>query len=325
MTKQLMTWARSVSGAGKRSGKAEFASQAALQSYLRQHPKADASKHTVAQPAKASERVEQQAAKQPRPGVDVPKPGGLPKEVAHLKATEQAIEYYRKEFPNKEKLLKQAAQHQKRAADSLARADKSEKAGDSRTADFLRGDARFAAQNYDAAMRAASSLSKPAQETPSHVPHRSAPERAMEQFAERRAQQGLPPASMSTLPADRSKLSNVKKHIPDYDKMNDAEKETALKKVFEDTMAASEPIRKKIDEVDSLRREQASRAYLFQHNPELRAAADAELSKLDKQMKVLREKQRKIEEPATETADERFALRRARIDRETAVRNAPRP
>lgn len=49
MTKQLMTWARSVSGMGKRSGKAEFASQQALQSYMRQHPKADASKHSVAQ------------------------------------------------------------------------------------------------------------------------------------------------------------------------------------------------------------------------------------------------------------------------------------
>lgn len=49
MTKQLMTWARSVSGMGKRSGKAEFSSQAALQSYLRQHPGADASKHSVAQ------------------------------------------------------------------------------------------------------------------------------------------------------------------------------------------------------------------------------------------------------------------------------------
>jgi hypothetical protein len=37
-----------------RSGKAEFSSQQALQSYLRQHPKADASKHSVAQAATKS-------------------------------------------------------------------------------------------------------------------------------------------------------------------------------------------------------------------------------------------------------------------------------
>lgn len=51
--KGLMTWARSVSGMGKRSGKAEFSSQAALQTYMRQHPNADASKHSVAQPKAA--------------------------------------------------------------------------------------------------------------------------------------------------------------------------------------------------------------------------------------------------------------------------------
>lgn len=55
----LVTWARSVSGMGKRSGKTEFSSQAALQSYLRQHPGADASKHTVAQAAKPETRSEE--------------------------------------------------------------------------------------------------------------------------------------------------------------------------------------------------------------------------------------------------------------------------
>lgn len=66
MTKQLMTWAQSVSGMGKRSGKAEFASQQALQSYMRQHPKADASKHTVAQPAQRAEvSAPNEAAKHP--------------------------------------------------------------------------------------------------------------------------------------------------------------------------------------------------------------------------------------------------------------------
>lgn len=55
--KGLMTWARSVSGMGKRSGKAEFASQQALQSYMRQHPGADASKHSVAQPTRTSADV----------------------------------------------------------------------------------------------------------------------------------------------------------------------------------------------------------------------------------------------------------------------------
>lgn len=49
----LVTWARSVSGMGKKSGKTEFSSQAALQSYMRQHPAADASKHSVAQPKAA--------------------------------------------------------------------------------------------------------------------------------------------------------------------------------------------------------------------------------------------------------------------------------
>ena len=57
MTKQLMTWARSVSGMGKRSGGMEFSSQQALQSYLREHPKADMSKHSVAQPARTSADV----------------------------------------------------------------------------------------------------------------------------------------------------------------------------------------------------------------------------------------------------------------------------
>lgn len=59
--RELMTWARAYSGMGaRRSGKAEFASQQALQTYLRQHPKADASKHTVAQggPEAASSRDE---------------------------------------------------------------------------------------------------------------------------------------------------------------------------------------------------------------------------------------------------------------------------
>jgi hypothetical protein len=46
----LITWARAASGMGH-SGKLEFASQAALQGYLRQHPKADASKHSVAKKA----------------------------------------------------------------------------------------------------------------------------------------------------------------------------------------------------------------------------------------------------------------------------------
>jgi ppGpp synthetase/RelA/SpoT-type nucleotidyltranferase len=46
----LITWARATSGFGdKRSGKTEFSSQQALQTYLRQHPKADASKHSVVQ------------------------------------------------------------------------------------------------------------------------------------------------------------------------------------------------------------------------------------------------------------------------------------
>lgn len=59
MTKQLMAWARSVSGMGKRSGGTEFSSQAALQSYMRQHPKADASNHSVAQAAKPETRSEE--------------------------------------------------------------------------------------------------------------------------------------------------------------------------------------------------------------------------------------------------------------------------
>jgi len=43
----LVTWARSVSGMGKRSGGIEFSSQQALQSYLRAHPKANAANHSV--------------------------------------------------------------------------------------------------------------------------------------------------------------------------------------------------------------------------------------------------------------------------------------
>lgn len=57
--KGLMTWARSVSGMGKKSGKAEFSSQAALQSYMRQHPAADASKHTVAQAQERAKAAEE--------------------------------------------------------------------------------------------------------------------------------------------------------------------------------------------------------------------------------------------------------------------------
>ena len=60
--KGLMTWARSMNGMGKKSGKAEFASQQALQSYLRQHPGADASKHTVAQTAQTSRATTEDAA-----------------------------------------------------------------------------------------------------------------------------------------------------------------------------------------------------------------------------------------------------------------------
>lgn len=57
--RELMTWARAHSGMGaRRSGKAEFASQGALQSYLRQHPKADVSKHTVAQAAPQAQAKE---------------------------------------------------------------------------------------------------------------------------------------------------------------------------------------------------------------------------------------------------------------------------
>jgi hypothetical protein len=59
MTKQLMTWARSMNGMGNRSGKAEFSSQQALQSYLRQHPAADASKHSVKQQSTQSTQSEE--------------------------------------------------------------------------------------------------------------------------------------------------------------------------------------------------------------------------------------------------------------------------
>jgi len=157
MTKQLMTWARSVSGMGKRGGGTEFSSQAALQSYMRQHPKADASKHTVAQPKQASTSTEQATtAKQPRPGIDIPKPGGLPKEVAHHKATESQVERYREVFKTNEKLLKTAAGEQKRIREHLRDADKAEKAGNTRKAEFLRSQATFCAENYDAAMRATS-------------------------------------------------------------------------------------------------------------------------------------------------------------------------
>ena len=75
MTKQLMTWARSVSGMGKRSGGMEFSSQQALQSYLREHPKADMSKHSVAAPnvqkAQELKAAAEHAKKSAKPGQDV--------------------------------------------------------------------------------------------------------------------------------------------------------------------------------------------------------------------------------------------------------------
>jgi hypothetical protein len=49
MKPHLLIWARDLGGAGIRGGGTEFPTEAALQAYLRQHPKADASKHTVAQ------------------------------------------------------------------------------------------------------------------------------------------------------------------------------------------------------------------------------------------------------------------------------------
>jgi len=51
---EFVTWARSMSGKGKRSGGKEFSSQAALSSYIRQHPKADMSKHLVLNAANKS-------------------------------------------------------------------------------------------------------------------------------------------------------------------------------------------------------------------------------------------------------------------------------
>jgi len=61
--KGLVSWARAVSGMGKRSGGTEFSSQAALQSYMRQHPKADMSKHSVAQAASKASSSESNESK----------------------------------------------------------------------------------------------------------------------------------------------------------------------------------------------------------------------------------------------------------------------
>ena len=52
--RNLVSWARSLSGMGKRSGGTEFSSQEALSTYMRQHPKADSSKHSVSPMAQRS-------------------------------------------------------------------------------------------------------------------------------------------------------------------------------------------------------------------------------------------------------------------------------
>lgn len=56
----LKTWASATLGGARRrrGGGTEFHSEAALASYLREHPKADASKHTVAKPANDATRSE---------------------------------------------------------------------------------------------------------------------------------------------------------------------------------------------------------------------------------------------------------------------------
>jgi len=190
MNKQLVTWARSVSGMGKRSGGTEFSSQEALSKYMRQHPKADSSKHSVSNP-KQSTQAMQESSKQ------APSRLGIAKEIAHVKASDKEMaDIKRFSPPNVKQQLAMAESSRKLANSFNNRAKKAETSGNLKAAEELRGRAREHAESYEGHTRYASELGSATPSAP-YVPRRSLSDRALEQFAERRAQQGIPPASMA--------------------------------------------------------------------------------------------------------------------------------
>lgn len=73
---KLGTWASRVAGGrGRRSGGTVFSSQAALTNYLREHPKADASKHSVAQSTSPSQAQSQSQSPERRGTAPLPATG----------------------------------------------------------------------------------------------------------------------------------------------------------------------------------------------------------------------------------------------------------